>query len=108
MVTLRNREKGGYTIHEVVFYPKDERTAAFTVLVYIGTETSQNYLGPASTQAIAAQIVKSKGLSGRNADYVLELAETMRAIAPHVNDEHLYTLEAKVKDILKLSDNSSS
>ena len=98
MTTLRNREKGGYTTHKVAFYPKDERQAAFTVLVYIGTETSQNYLGPASIQVIAAQIVNSKGLSGQNADYVLELAKAMRTIAPHVNDEHLYTLEAKVKE----------
>ena len=104
MSYLNHREKGGYTTQEVPFYPKDERAGqpSHSVLVYIGTEANSHYLGPAPTEALAEQVVMSRGPSGCNSEYVLELAKSMRHIAPLVNDKHLFALETKVKELLQL------
>ena len=98
---LNQRETIAYITRKMTFYPKDSNVAPFVVLVYIGTETSSGFLGPASLQDMAEQIVQSRGKSGTNSEYVLKLASIMREIAPHVRDEHLFTLELKVLDLLK-------
>ena len=99
---LNQRETSAYITREVTFFPKDTtKLVPFSVLVYIGTESSFGYLGPASTEDIAEQIVRCSGKSGTNAEYVLKLASIMREIAPSVEDEHLFTLEEKILDLQK-------
>ena len=98
---LNQRETNAYITREVTFHPKESNVAPFTVLVYIGTETSSGFLGPAPLQDMAEQIVQGRGKSGTNSEYVLKLASAMREIAPHVHDEHLFTLEEKVLDLLR-------
>ena len=100
MAYLDHREKGGYTTHEVTFHPQTKGVSSFTVLVYIGTELNPNYLGPAPLDAIAKQVVNSRGPSGCNTEYMLNLAASMREIAPSVSDEHLYGLESKVREMI--------
>ena len=100
MAYLDHREKGGYTTHEVTFHPQTKGVSSFTVLVYIGTELNPNYLGPAPLDAIAKQVVNSRGPSGCNTEYMLNLATSMREIAPLVSDEHLYSLESKVREMI--------
>ena len=56
------------------------------------------FLGPASEEEIATQVVKSRGASGCNTEYVLNLAEAMRSIAPSIQDRHLFALEKLIKD----------
>lgn len=55
--------------------------------------------GPASIEAIAKQVVSCEGPSGPNKEYVYNLAETMRQIAPKVQDDHLFGLEACVREL---------
>lgn len=99
-ISYLNGREQGYSTEEVTFYPTDRDMDPITVLVYIATEKSSCYLGPASDEAIAKQVVKAKGFSGTNTEYVLNLASSMREIAPHIKDNHLYSLEAKVKELL--------
>lgn len=100
---LNVREKG-YSKHKVIFYPYESAgLQPMTVLVYISTEDSPQYLGPAPEDSIARQVISSKGCSGTNSEYVLNLASSMRQIAPQVHDEHLFTLETKIKELLLLS-----
>ena len=96
MIYLDKREVGGYTTQELLFHPQDHNIDEFTVLVYIGTESNPNYLGPAPLNDIARQIYCSKGKSGANTEYVLRLAQEMRAIAPHIHDKHLFELEKMI------------
>jgi cation transport regulator ChaC len=103
---LNQRETSAYITREVTFFPKDtlnQKCATqyrpFSVLVYIGTESSFGYLGPASIEAIAEQILRCSGKSGTNAEYVLKLASTMREIAPNIHDKHLFSLEKKILDL---------
>ena len=69
--------------------------------MYIATESNPNYLGPQTIESLATRIVMSTGESGPNTEYVLELAKSMREIAPHVPDEHLYGLSEKVRSLLR-------
>ena len=98
---LDHREKGGYSTHELQFFPLDPSTPPFTVLVYIATQSNPNYLGPSSAEAIAKQVVDSSGQSGHNSEYVLRLAKAMRDIAPEVEDAHLFCIEMKVTELMQ-------
>lgn len=100
MAYLNHREKGGYTTHTVTFYPINTALATLSALVYIATETNPEFLGPAPLDSLAKQVVNSRGPSGCNVQYLLELAEAMRRIAPLVNDTHLFELERKVKELM--------
>ena len=98
---LNHREKGGYTTKHVLFYPSDDLyMPPFEVLLYIATENNPEYLGPAPVSSIARQIVNSAGPSGCNVEYLMELARSMKEIAPIHYDEHLFTLEAEVIKLL--------
>ena len=99
-----NAREQGYSKHRATFYPCNSRNMPpMTVLVYIGTEKSPVYLGPAPVDTIARQIVSSNGCSGPNTEYVLRLASSMREIAPGVRDDHLFSLEARIKELLPSS-----
>lgn len=100
MAYLNQRETNSYATHKVSFYPREREMPSFTVLVYIGTETHPNYLGPVPIAALIDQVMRSRGHSGCNADYVLQLAKVMREIAPDVQDEHLFSLESKLKKMM--------
>eukprot|EP01137_Pigoraptor_chileana_P029505 Opistho-2@14819 len=95
------RERGGYTSDSALFHPKDAGVAPFKVLVYSATPHNPNYLGPCPLDEIARQIAVSVGPSGHNAEYLIQLADAMRGIAPEHGDDHLFELEAMVKAIME-------
>ena len=85
---LDHREKGGYRMveAELVFAPGE----AAPGVTYVATPKNPNYLGPAPLDAIAAQVRVSHGPSGANIDYVLQLAQALRAIG--AEDAHVFEL----------------
>lgn len=92
-LNIREGVRGGYGTHMVEFIPRDETQPAVQALVYIATEDNPTYLGPASTDAIGAQIAVCKGKTGYNVEYLLRLAEFMRQSCPEVDDPHLFSIE---------------
>ncbi len=100
MANLELREKDGYKTHYVDFCPTHS-SKHLPVIVYIATKHNVSYLGPAETSVIAKDILQTRGLSGCNVEYAMELAKGMREIAPHVHDKHLSELEAEIKQLLQ-------
>ncbi|XP_063430384.1 putative glutathione-specific gamma-glutamylcyclotransferase 2 isoform X2 [Mytilus trossulus] len=97
------REKNGYTQTEVLFYPSEEKESPIHLKIYIGTSDNEEYLGPAPIEDIAKQIYDSVGPSGKNIDYLLNLANAVRQLFPDETDEHLFELEKSVKHKLNES-----
>ncbi|MFT7286307.1 MAG: cation transport protein ChaC [Halieaceae bacterium] len=85
---LDHREKNGYERHLTELYLEDRKdTVAGTF--YIAAESNPAFLGPGTPAALAAHIADSHGPSGSNADYLLRLAEALRALGetdPHVEE----------------------
>ncbi|XP_061436313.1 glutathione-specific gamma-glutamylcyclotransferase 2 [Lethenteron reissneri] len=102
------REQGGYNTSFVMFYPREVEKEPFLSMLYVGTEDNPNFLGPAPMAEIAQQILMSSGPSGQNTEYLFELANTMRRLVPEAPDQHLYTLEEMVRELLILCSSSSN
>ena len=75
------------------------RGSAVAGLVYIAPEQNFAYLGEAEPMDIAAQIVRSRGPSGHNVDYLLELAAALRKL--NADDAHVFELESLVLAMMK-------
>lgn len=86
---LDHREKNGYVRIATDIAFKDGDSAAG--LVYIASEQNEAFLGPASELVIAMQIANSVGPSGRNRDYLIELAGALRALG--TDDPHVFAIE---------------
>ena len=84
------REKNGYERFDVHLSLDDG--AAVTGLVYIAPVDNFAYLGEAPLREIALQIRASVGPSGRNIDYLTELADALRGLGYH--DDHVFALES--------------
>ncbi|CAG4955288.1 unnamed protein product [Parnassius apollo] len=95
------REKNGYSKKTVTFHPKDKGLESFDLTLYIATTENESYAGPASIEAIAKQVINCHGPSGSNKEYVYNLARAMREIAPGVDDDHLFSLEAAIRRLDK-------
>jgi cation transport regulator ChaC len=89
---LDHREKNGYERFVEPLHLQDSRCVQG--LVYIAPVNNFAYLGDAPLPAIARQIARSSGPSGRNIDYLTELAAGLRSLNAH--DEHVFELESMV------------
>ncbi|GAA4017407.1 gamma-glutamylcyclotransferase [Actimicrobium antarcticum] len=82
---LDHREKNGYLRFMAPLTFEDGSGASS--LVYIATKDNAAFLGPASDEDIARQIAGAVGPSGRNRDYLTDLATALHALGksdPHV------------------------
>lgn len=100
-LNVREAVRGGYLTRFVEFVPRGENQSPIQALVYIATADNPIYLGPASTDEIAAQIAVCKGKTGHNIEYLLRLADFMRHSCPDVDDPHLFSIERACLAILR-------
>ncbi|KAK2856402.1 hypothetical protein Q5P01_005137 [Channa striata] len=99
-LNVRETVCGGYVTKMVDFFPKEEDQPAVQALVYIATSDNPLFLGPASPEEIGAQIVMCRGKTGHNLEYLLRLTEFMRSSCPHVEDHHLFSIEAAARSVI--------
>ncbi|MGX5915229.1 gamma-glutamylcyclotransferase [Aliidiomarina sp. Khilg15.8] len=92
---LDHREKNGYLRFTTPMTFDDGSQS--DGLVYIATEDNAAYLGPASEAAIAEHVHTAAGPSGPNDEYVLRLAESLRALGEH--DNHTFAIEAYLQQL---------
>ena len=88
------REKGGYSLEEVDITFPDEGGKVVKGLIYIAGPENPDWLGDASLDDIAHQICLSRGPSGTNDQYVLELARALDEIG--AEDEHVFGVSNRV------------
>lgn len=98
---LNVRERRADNRREVTVYDAGGQVVHYPVLVYMGSISREMFLGEASLDEMAKQIVERQGPSGTNAEYLFQLANFMREEVPHAEDEHLFQLEEAVKKILE-------
>lgn len=92
---LDHREKGGYARREMPCFEFPGGAPIGSALVYHALPDNPNHLGPAPMERIAAQVADAVGPSGPNPEYVLRLAEALRALG--AADAHVFELEAAVR-----------
>ena len=83
------REKNGYLCFttELAF----EGDSLGTGHVYIATPGNEAWLGEADEQAIAREIAGAAGPSGPNDEYLLRMADALRALGE--DDPHIFAIE---------------
>ncbi len=90
------RERAGYqrvvVTAEPVRAPEEAPSPdPVDAVMYVATPSNPEYLGPASLDAMARQIARAHGPSGSNREYLLRLAQSLRALGVH--DPHVAALE---------------
>ena len=66
---------------------------------YGATPENDCYLGPAPLEEIAEQVLRSTGPSGANTEYVLRLADALRAL--RAEDAHVFALAALIEELVE-------
>lgn len=83
------REKNGYLRFMIELNFEDQTTQSG--LIYIATHNNEAYLGETSEAEIARQISRSIGPSGKNIDYLFNLADALRKL--EAEDPHVFAIE---------------
>ena len=98
---LTNREVklGGYDVIKTIFSPRDDAMKSCSVIFFMATPQNEYYLGKASMDAMAMQIVNAVGPCGPNIDYVTKMADYIREHIPEDKDKHLFALDKRVREL---------
>jgi len=97
------REKDGYTMETDldIYGIKNgcEEVVAVGACCYIGKTDNPSFIGSEPLDVLANHIWRSAGQSGRNKDYLYDLAEAIRRLGPESHDPHLHALETRLQKL---------
>lgn len=98
------REINGYSMQYVPFHPvlsNSEAPSTFAApimcLLYIGMPDNPQFLGVQDPEQLAKHILKSRGPSGENKDYLYELETALVELTKESGDEHISDLVKRCK-----------
>jgi cation transport regulator ChaC len=94
------REINGYSIQFTPFVPADA-SKPINTLVYIGLPSNPQFLGPQDPDALARHILKSRGPSGENREYLFQLEEALNGLGDGSRDTHISDLVRRCREIEK-------
>ncbi len=93
LAALDHREKQGYDRRVVPLTFADR--AGPSALMYIATQDNPSFAGDTDLSELASIISARRGPSGSNVEYLLQLADALRAMG--VDDPHVFALEARCR-----------
>ncbi|KAF2013346.1 ChaC-domain-containing protein [Aaosphaeria arxii CBS 175.79] len=105
------REINGYSIQFTPFHPAPFTTqitsppatshgaSPVTCLVYIGLPENPQFLGPQDTDELAAHILRSRGPSGENREYLFNLEKSLLELSAESGDRHISDLVRRARAI---------
>lgn len=91
------REVNGYSIQYTPFHPADPARQDIQCMVYIGMPDNPQFLGALDPQAVAEKINESRGPSGENREYLINLEAALVNLSPQSRDEHITDLVGRVR-----------
>ncbi|BFZ62382.1 hypothetical protein YB2330_003476 [Saitoella coloradoensis] len=100
------REQNGYSVHHLPIYEHPSSTSPIVAraTTYIGTTSNEAFVGPPphnDQDELARRILKCKGPSGQNREYLYNMAEALRELSPETRDVHVFDLEERAKRLEK-------
>lgn len=104
----RERILGGYDVVIVpVLIPEaDACTKSLISILYYATPQNDLFLGDGKLNDIAGNIASARGICGYNCEYLLRIADFLRAHLPDETEPHLYELDRLVRIKLGLGTNN--
>ncbi|KAK8164159.1 ChaC-like protein [Phyllosticta citrichinensis] len=97
------REINGYSIQYTPFHPAptadNPKPSPIHCMVYIGLPENPQFVGPQDPQALAEHILKSKGPSGENKEYLYMLETALLGLSPESGDDHVTDLLRRCREI---------
>lgn len=99
---LTNREiiLGGYDVITTTFYSRVADEKPCIVIVFMATPHNEYFLGKASIDTMAIQIVNAAGPCGENSEYVTKMADYIKEYIPEDKDNHLFAVDKRVREII--------
>lgn len=91
------REINGYSIQYTPFHAADRDQADIHCLVYIGMPDNPQFLGALDPEEVAQTINQSRGPSGENREYLLNLEQALLELSDDSNDGHITDLARRVR-----------
>lgn len=101
------RETNGYSIQYTPFHPAEYGRPDINCLVYIGMPDNPQFLGALDPEQVAHKINQSRGPSGENREYLLNLEQALLELSPESKDDHITDLACRVR-ALKPPDRATS
>lgn len=91
------REINGYSIQYTPFHPADPSMGDIRCMVYIGMPDNPQFLGPLKPADVAKKINESRGPSGENREYLLQLEKALSTLSSESGDAHVSDLARRVR-----------
>ncbi|KAK8203794.1 ChaC-like protein [Phyllosticta capitalensis] len=97
------REINGYSIQYTPFHPaptaSNPKPNPIRCMVYIGLPENPQFTGPQDPQALAEHILRSKGPSGENKEYLYMLETALLGLSDESGDDHITDLVRRCREI---------
>ncbi|EIW77986.1 ChaC-like protein [Coniophora puteana RWD-64-598 SS2] len=102
LVSSNWQHKNGYTLETMDIYDivdGEARIVIHNCHCYVGRPDNPAFTGSEPLDKLSHHIWQSIGPSGRNKDYLYQLAEAVHKLSPASRDAHLFALEARVREL---------
>ncbi|KAK7610030.1 ChaC-like protein [Phyllosticta paracitricarpa] len=97
------REINGYSIQYTPFHPaptaENPNPSPIHCMVFIGLPENDQFVGPQDPQALAEHILKSRGPSGENKEYLYMLETALLGLSEESGDDHITDLVRRCREI---------